>query len=188
MNFTFPIILASNSPRRQELLKKLGVTFTVKVKETSEDFPADMAVEDVARYLAETKAEAFLPDLGDELVITADTTVVLENRVLNKPADAEEAFSMLKSLSGTSHKVVTGVCLLSRKQRISFSDTTVVYFNKLDNSEINYYITHYKPFDKAGSYGIQEWIGMIGIQKIEGSYYNVMGLPVEKLYRQLKQL
>ena len=186
MNFPFPIILASNSPRRQELLQKVGIPFTVKVKEIDEQFPADIETDEVARYLAEQKAEAFLPYLHDELVITADTTVILGQEVLNKPADAAEAFAMLTQLSGRAHKVVTGVCMLRKEWRKSFDDTTTVYFRKLEESEINYYIKHFKPFDKAGSYGIQEWIGMIGIEKIEGSYYNVMGLPVEKVYRHLK--
>lgn len=190
MNFPFPIILASNSPRRQELLRKLGVMFTVRVKETDEYFPADMPAEEVAQYLAEQKANTFREELQHEVIITADTTVVLEDDVLNKPADAAEAYEMLKRLSGKAHKVITGVCLLSKHEgqpiKTSFSDTTSVYFSQLTDDEINYYISNYKPFDKAGSYGIQEWIGMIGIEKIEGSYYNVMGLPVEKLYKHLK--
>jgi septum formation protein len=188
MNLPYPIILASNSPRRQELLRNAGISFSVRVKETDEQFPATMPVVEVARFLADKKAEAFRDELMDELIITADTTVVLRDEVLNKPANANEAASMLQRLSGTSHKVITGVCLLHRKQKVSFDDTTVVYFRQLEKEEIDYYIAHYKPFDKAGSYGIQEWIGMIGIEKIEGSYYNVMGLPVEKLYNYLKQL
>jgi septum formation protein len=188
MNFPFPIILASNSPRRQELLRSIGIPFQVWVKHTDEHYPPDMAAEEVARYLAELKADAFLAGLQNELVITADTTVVLGEEVLNKPADEEEAFSMLKRLSGTSHKVITGVCLLRREQKISFEDSTRVYFRELEEDEIRQYIREYKPFDKAGSYGIQEWIGMVGIEKIEGSFYNVMGLPLEKLYRHLKPL
>ena len=190
MNFPYPIILASNSPRRQELLRNLGISFSVRVKETDEYFPADMPAEEVAQYLAEQKASAFTEELQDEVIITADTTVVLEDNVLNKPADAEEAYQMLKRLSGKVHKVITGVCLLSNHEgealKTSFSDTTSVFFSQLTDDEIYYYIHHYRPFDKAGSDGIQEWIGMIGIEKIEGSYYNVMGLPVEKLYKQLK--
>ena len=188
MNFPFPIILASNSPRRQELLRNLGIPFSVRVKETDESFPADMQADEVARYLAEQKAKAFLGELNEELLITADTTVVLADDVLNKPADAAEAFKMLRRLSGTSHQVITGVCLLRHNNLISFSDVTKVYFRQLEDEEIHYYINDFKPFDKAGSYGIQEWIGMIGIEKIEGSYYNVMGLPVEKLYQHLKKL
>lgn len=166
----------------------MGIPFQVWVKHTDESYPPDMAAEDVARYLAEVKAVAFLEELNDELVITADTTVVLGEDVLNKPADADEAYAMLKRLSGTSHKVITGVCLLSRQQKISFEDITTVYFRPLDEVEIRHYISEYKPYDKAGSYGIQEWIGMVGIEKIVGSYYNVMGLPVDKLYQHLKTL
>ncbi len=188
MNFPFQIILASNSPRRQELLRNLNISFKVQVKETDELFPPDLPATEVARYLAEKKAAAFVPILEEQLVITADTTVVLDEEVLNKPADAAEAQRMLQQLSGKSHKVITGVCLQSSQTKISFDDTTEVYFRPLLEQEIKYYITKYKPFDKAGSYGIQEWIGMIGIEKIEGSYYNVMGLPVEKLYRHLHQL
>ncbi|WP_224999222.1 Maf family nucleotide pyrophosphatase [Cesiribacter sp. SM1] len=188
MNLPYPIILASNSPRRQELLRSAGISFSVKVKETDEVFPAAMPAGEVARFLAEKKADAFVDELEDALLITADTTVVLGEEVLNKPADAKEAVSMLKRLSGTSHKVITGVCLLQRKKKVIFDDITVVYFRQLDEEEIDYYVSNYKPFDKAGSYGIQEWIGMVGIEKIEGSYYNVMGLPVEKLYKHLKQL
>ena len=192
MNFPFPIILASNSPRRQELLRNAGVSFTVEVKETDEQFPPDLPAEEVAQYLAEQKATAFLSDperwQPDTLIITADTTVVLDDEVLNKPADAREAFSMLRRLSGRSHKVITGVCMLHKGQKLSFDDTTTVFFKELTDEEINHYIQQYKPYDKAGSYGIQEWIGMIGIQKIEGSYYTVVGLPIQKVYAHLKLL
>ena len=188
MNFPYPLILASNSPRRQELLRSLGIPFKVQVKETDEDFPASMPAREVARYLAEQKAKAFLPQQQETLIITADTTVVLDEDVLNKPADADEAFQMLRRLSGRSHQVITGVCLLHQQQLHSFDDTTRVYFRELDDEEINYYISQWKPFDKAGGYGIQEWIGMIGIERIEGSYYNVMGLPADKLYQHLKKL
>ena len=192
MNFPYPIILASNSPRRQELLRNAGVSFTVEVKETDEQFPPDMPAEEVALYLAEQKANAFLPHQEsrqpDALIITADTTVVLDDEVLNKPADAREAFSMLRRLSGRTHKVITGVCLLYKGQKASFDDTTKVFFRELTDAEIDYYIQQYKPYDKAGSYGIQEWIGIIGIQKIEGSYYNVVGLPIEKVYTHLNLL
>ncbi|EMR02801.1 Maf family protein [Cesiribacter andamanensis] len=188
MNFSFPLILASNSPRRQELLRLAGIPFSVRVKPTDEHFPPDMPADEVARYLAEQKAEAFRDELQDELVITADTTVVLGDEVLNKPADEQEAYAMLRRLSGTRHKVITGVSLLSRSYTKSFDDCTSVYFRPLEDEEIWQYIRQYKPFDKAGSYGIQEWIGMVGIERIEGSYYNVMGLPVEKLYQHLKKL
>lgn len=187
MNFSFPIILASNSPRRQELFKNLGIPFQVQVKETEELYPADMPATEVAKYLAEKKAEAFLPFLKDELVITADTTVVVDDNILNKPANADEAFAMLRQLSGRAHQVITGVCLQRREQKYSFDDTTQVFFRTLTEEEIWHYVRTYQPFDKAGGYGIQEWIGMIGIEKIAGSYYNVVGLPLEKLYKQLQK-
>lgn len=188
MNFSRPILLASNSPRRKELLASLGLTFEVRVKEVHEDFPEHMQREEVAEYLASHKADAYANDLKDEVLITADTIVCLGDRILNKPADAKEAFEMLRALSGAGHEVITGVCLLTRESKKVFHDTTKVYFKKLSDEEINYYINHYKPFDKAGAYGIQEWIGMIGIEKIEGSYFNVVGLPVQKLYMHLQQL
>lgn len=188
MNFSLPILLASNSPRRKELLAGLGLTFEVRVKEVHEDFPEHMQREEVAEYLASHKADAYAGDLKDEVLITADTIVCLGDRILNKPADAAEAFDMLRALSGASHEVITGVCLLTKETKTVFHDTTKVYFKELSDEEINYYIQHYKPFDKAGAYGIQEWIGMIGIEKIEGSYFNVVGLPVQKLYTHLRQL
>lgn len=188
MNFSRPILLASNSPRRKELLAGLGLTFEVRVKEVQEDFPEHMQREEVAEYLASHKAYAYAADLQDEVLITADTIVCLGDRILNKPADAAEAFNMLRSLSGQAHEVITGVCLLTRETKIVFHDVTKVYFKELTDQEIHYYIEHYKPFDKAGAYGIQEWIGMIGIEKIEGSYFNVVGLPVQKLYTHLLPL
>ncbi|WP_018477973.1 Maf-like protein [Pontibacter roseus] len=188
MNLSRPILLASNSPRRKELLASLGLSFDVRVKEVNEDFPEHMRREEVAEYLASHKAEAYAADLQDEVLITADTIVCLRERILNKPADAAEAFEMLRSLSGTSHEVITGVCLLTQEGKTVFHDVTKVYFKELTDEEINYYILHYKPFDKAGAYGIQEWIGMIGIEKIEGSYFNVVGLPVQKLYTHLLAL
>ncbi|MBD1396126.1 septum formation protein Maf [Pontibacter sp. JH31] len=188
MNFSRPILLASNSPRRKELLAGLGLKFEVRVKEVNEDFPAHMQREEVAEYLASHKANAYTDDLKDEVLITADTIVCLGDRILNKPAHATEAFDMLRALSGTSHEVITGVCLLTQEGRTVFHDTTKVYFKELSDEEINFYIQHYKPYDKAGAYGIQEWIGMIGIEKIEGSYFNVVGLPIQKLYQYLQQL
>lgn len=186
MNSSRPLLLASNSPRRKELLAGLGLTFEVRVKDVQEDFPEHMQREEVAEYLASHKADAYTDDLGDEVLITADTIVCLGDRILNKPANAAEAFEMLRSLSGTSHEVITGVCLLTKESKSVFHDVTKVYFRDLTEEEINYYIEHYKPFDKAGAYGIQEWIGKIGIEKIEGSYFNVVGLPVQKLYTYLK--
>lgn len=189
MNLKYPLILASKSPRRQELLQQAGIAFTVKTKDTEEDFSASHPVTDVARYLAEKKAAAFLddPHFREHIVLTADTTVLVDQQILNKPADAREAQEMLEMLSGRSHQVISGVGLLYKQQLISFDDRTEVYFRKLRASEIAYYIEHYKPFDKAGAYGIQEWIGLVGIEKIIGSYYTVMGLPVHKVYRELEK-
>ncbi|MDX5421085.1 MAG: Maf family nucleotide pyrophosphatase [Hymenobacteraceae bacterium] len=188
MNLRQPLLLASNSPRRKELLASLGLTFAVKVKEVHEEFPEHMQREEVAEYLASHKADAYQGDLQDEALITADTIVCLGERIMNKPADYEEAFEMLRALSGTSHEVITGVCILTKEQKTVFHDSTRVYFKELTDAEIDYYITNYKPFDKAGAYGIQEWIGMIGIERIEGSYFNVVGLPVQKLYTRLLEL
>lgn len=188
MNLAQPLLLASNSPRRKELLASLGLTFEVRVKEVNEDFPEHLKREKVAEYLASHKADAYKSELENEAIITADTIVCLRDQILNKPAGYEEAFQMLQSLSGNAHEVITGVCIQTKKQKIVFHDATIVYFKHLTNSEIDYYITHFKPFDKAGAYGIQEWIGMIGIERIEGSYFNVVGLPVQKLYTKLQEL
>lgn len=178
------IILASKSPRRQELLRGLGIPFEIRTKEIDENFPNTIDASDVASFLAQKKAEAFKLSI-DEILITSDTAVLLTNRILNKPQNTEEAIEMLKSLSGKTHKVCTGVCIKSIEKEVLFSDFTSVTFKPLSTDEIEYYIKHFKPFDKAGSYGIQEWIGFIGIEKIEGCYYNVMGLPLSKLYQEL---
>lgn len=188
MNLSRPLLLASNSPRRKELLASLGLKFEVKVKEVNEDFPDHLKRSEVAEYLASHKADAYQEELENEVLITADTIVCLGERILNKPANYEEAVEMLSALSGTSHEVITGVCVLIKERKAVFHDTTKVYFKKLTKFEIDYYIRNYQPFDKAGAYGIQEWIGMIGIERIEGSYFNVVGLPVQKLYTQLKML
>lgn len=181
------LILASRSPRRKELLKAAGFEFSVRTKNVSEDFPATMTPEVVPLYLAEKKAEAFRKELrpGD-LIIAADTVVILNEVVINKPADPEEARTMLRKLSGQMHSVVTGVCLLSKERKELFSDSTLVMFKTLEESEIDYYVNTYQPLDKAGAYGVQEFIGMIGIERIEGCFYNVMGLPVARLYENLK--
>lgn len=178
------IILASKSPRRQELLRGLGIPFEIRTKEIDENFPNTIDASDVASFLAQKKAEAFKLSI-DEILITSDTAVLLTNRILNKPQNTEEAIEMLKSLSGKTHKVCTGVCIKSIEKEVLFSDFTSVTYKPLSTDEIEYYIKHFKPFDKAGSYGIQEWIGFIGIEKIEGCYYNVMGLPLSKLYQEL---
>ncbi len=185
----YKLILASNSPRRQQLLQQLGVRFTVKTKPVDEYYPDELPPEEVAEYLARKKGSAYQTDLSeDELIITADTVVVVDTTILNKPADDQQAKQMLTKLSGRSHQVITGVCLTTRQTQISCKDTTNVFFRKLTDPEIDYYICQYQPYDKAGGYAIQEWIGMVGITHIEGSYFNVVGLPVEKLYRQLRRL
>jgi septum formation protein len=179
------IILASQSPRRKELLELLDLNFTVEVREVNEVFPESLEVDKVAEYLAKLKAAAFTNIPTDQIVITADTVVILDEQILGKPKDKTEATKMLQSLSNRSHSVITGVCMKSKDKIISFSNTTKVFFKELTSSEIEYYIENYKPFDKAGSYGIQEWIGAIGITKIEGSYFNVVGLPIQELNEQL---
>ncbi|NBP70613.1 MAG: septum formation protein Maf [Cytophagia bacterium] len=180
-----PIILASGSPRRQYLLKEAGFEFTVEKPDIDESFPASLPVESVAKYLAERKAEVFRPRIQNEIVLTADTVVILGNSILNKPADKPEAVRMLQDLSGKTHLVMTGVCIVSKEKEVAFDDTTEVTFKKLSLDEIHYYIDHYKPYDKAGAYGAQDFIGMIAIEKIIGSYFNVMGLPIHRVYQQL---
>lgn len=181
------LVLASKSPRRQSLIKEMGFPFEVRIKEVEEIYPPHLKSEEVPVFLAELKSKPLVDSLIDnEILITSDTVVVNEGKILGKPKDKIEAFEMLQSLLGKSHKVITGVCLHSTEKNISFAETTTVYFSDLTDSEINYYIDNYKPFDKAGAYGIQEWIGAIAINKIEGCYYNVMGLPVHKIYRALQ--
>lgn len=184
MSLKYRLILASKSPRRQELLKSLGFDFDIRTKDVDESFPSTMRVTEVAEYLAKKKSAAF-ELANDELLITSDTTVVLGELILNKPANHQEAIDMITSLSGKAHAVVTGVCLRSVEKTISFSETTQVFFRELTRAEITHYVHTYEPMDKAGAYGIQEWIGMIGIEKIEGDYYNVMGLPSYKVYQHL---
>jgi len=180
------LILASGSPRRKQILEEAGISFVVHNKNTPEEYPTHLPPEDVPVYLARLKAEAFRSEITDEIVITADTIVLNDHTILGKPVDAKEAFNMLRSLSGKKHRVITGVCLFSLKKEVVFSDTTEVYFSHLEDKQIQYYIDNYKPFDKAGGYGIQEWIGLVGIEKITGSYFNVVGLPIHKLYQELK--
>lgn len=182
----YKILLGSGSPRRKQMLEELGISFTISKKEVEETYPEDIEKDKVAEYLAVKKADAFIETLKtDELVITADTTVVVENTILGKASGLEEAKEMLNLLSGRDHYVYTGVCIKSIEKTISFTSSTKVYFKELREEEIDYYIKEYQPFDKAGAYGIQEWIGMIGIEKIEGSYFNVVGLPVQRLYSEL---
>jgi septum formation protein len=185
--FEYDLILASKSPRRQQLLSDLGLKFSVQLMDIPEEFPEGLGMTEVPVYLAELKAEAFRPLLKEnQLVITADTIVWLDGKVLNKPADYAEGFQMLSDLSGKKHQVVTGVCLLSAEKKISFYASTDVWFKELSNEEIHFYLENYRPYDKAGAYGIQEWIGYIGINRIEGSFFNVMGLPVQSVYEHLK--
>jgi septum formation protein len=181
-----PIILASSSPRRQYLLSEIGLTFTIEKPEVDESFPSTMPLDQVPRYLALKKAEYFRLRMKDEIIITADTVVILGNRILNKPSDRTEAIEMLTALSGKTHLVVTGVCILSKEKEETFDDTTEVTFKKLIPQEIEFYVDHYKPFDKAGAYGAQDWIGMVAIEKIVGSYFNVMGLPVHLVHQHLQ--
>lgn len=190
------IYLASNSPRRKELLSGLGIPFNVKIiNDIDESFPEDLPAVKVAEYISGKKAaayETFVKEAGerdaDICVITADTVVIVDDRILGKPADAADAADMLRCISGRSHQVVTGVTILCKNDRTSFSVSTDVTFKSLSEEEIDYYITHYKPFDKAGAYGIQEWIGYIGVTRLEGSYFNVMGFPVQRVYEELKRM
>ncbi|MBW8333228.1 MAG: Maf family nucleotide pyrophosphatase [Prolixibacteraceae bacterium] len=184
---SYEIILASKSPRRQQLLADLGLKFRVESMDIPEDFPEGLGMTEVPVFLAELKAEAFCPILKDnQLVITADTIVWLDGQVMNKPSDYANGFRMLKELSGNKHQVLTGVCLLSTEKKVSFYASTDVWFKELSDEEINYYLENFRPYDKAGAYGIQEWIGYIGINHIEGSFFNVMGLPIQSLYEHLK--
>lgn len=182
------IVLASASPRRRELLASLGVDFRVASgREVNEIYPADINADEVAPYLSRIKAEAYIPDLAaDELLVTADTVVILDNTVLGKPTDLDEARRMLRSLSGRTHKVITGVTVADRDRMETIAALTSVTFAELTDSEIDYYVDRYRPLDKAGAYGIQEWIGCIGVREINGSYYNVMGLPLHRLYTLLR--
>ncbi|MDZ4666209.1 MAG: Maf family nucleotide pyrophosphatase [Bacteroidota bacterium] len=185
-DFPYKLILGSASPRRQELLKSLGFEFETKPINANEDFSSDLKAHEIPLYLAEKKANAYPHQLKEnELLITSDTIVWCDAKVLNKPADFAEGKKMLESLSGKMHEVFTAVCLKSANKQIAFYDTSKVYFKKLKTEEIDYYLTNYSPYDKAGGYGVQDWIGYIGIDKIEGSFYNVMGLPVKGLYEEL---
>lgn len=182
----YHFILASKSPRRQQLLKSLGVDFQVRVREIKEEYPPGLPKEQIPVYLAVLKARAFGAELkGRELLITADTIVWHDGQVLGKPSGREDAVKMLQKLSGSEHKVISGVCLTSTKKQKAFYSVSNVQFKFLTQQEIDYYISSFNPYDKAGSYGIQEWIGYIGVSHIEGSFYNVMGLPVQKLYDEI---
>lgn len=184
----YHIILASNSPRRKELLAGLDIPFDVRVIDgIDESYPDDLATHGIAQYISQKKAAAYrLLMASDELVITADTIVVLGTHVMGKPHDAAEAQAMLRELSGRTHQVITGVTLTTTDRQTSFSVITDVTFKAFTDDEINYYVSNYRPFDKAGAYGIQEWIGHIGVTALNGSYFNVMGLPVQRIYEALK--
>lgn len=183
------IILASHSPRRRYLLKQLGLDFTEISAEVDESFPEGLTPDETAIYLAEKKADHFseLLENPKNILITADTLVLIDNRILGKPEGKKGAIDMLQTLSGSMHQVVTGICLRSRDKSQSFTSWTNVFFKDLSEEEIDHYLENYKPYDKAGAYGIQEWIGYIGITRIEGSYFNVMGLPVQRLYEELSR-
>jgi MAF protein len=186
----YRIVLASNSPRRRDLMTGLGLDYEVKIlPDIDESFPDTLVGEEIPVYIARAKADAYkLLIRPDELIITADTIVWLEGDVLGKPTDDEDAKEMLRRLSGKTHKVITGVCLTTTTFRKSFFAVSEVKFATLDDSEIEYYVRHYHPLDKAGAYGVQEWIGFVGVEQISGSYFNVMGLPVQKLYKELSKL
>lgn len=179
------IILATNSPRRKELLSQLGIDFELRTKDVDESYPVSFRPEAVAVYIAEKKANSFLNAIKDELLIAADTVVAIGDEIFGKPVDEQDAKRMLQHLSGKNHEVITGVALLFKGKIYSFFEKTTVYFKELSEMEIDYYIQHYRPYDKAGSYGIQEWIGLIGVYKIEGSYNNVVGLPTSRLYHEI---
>jgi septum formation protein len=182
----FNIILASKSPRRKQLLKELGINFKTEILEVEEIYPKDMKINEIPEFLSTLKAKPFEKSIDDQtLVISSDTIVCCNENVLGKPQNYDQAFSMLRQLSGKPHQVITGVCLLSKEKKITFSSITTVFFKYLTDEEIEYYIKNYQPYDKAGAYGIQEWIGHIAVERIEGSYFNVMGLPIQQLYEEL---
>lgn len=184
-NLGYQIILASQSPRRQELLRGLNIPFEIQTIDVEEDYPNELRGAEIPCYLAEKKANAY--SLHENIMlITADTIVWLDNQVLGKPTDKENAVEMLKALSGKTHEVITGVCITTKNKRKTFSAVSKVRFAELSKEEIEFYVEKYRPYDKAGAYGVQEWIGYIGVEYIEGSFYNIMGLPIQKLYTELK--
>jgi nucleoside triphosphate pyrophosphatase len=184
----YRIILASRSPRRQELLRELGLNFEVVIRDWSEEFPEHLRREEIALYIAGEKAKTFKSEIKkNEIVITADTVVWCNNKVLDKPVDKYDAKRIIREISGNTHEVITGVCLLSATKQTFFFSSTKVTFSELTDDEIEYYVDNFRPFDKAGAYGIQEWIGIAACSRIEGSYFNVMGLPSEQVYSELKR-
>lgn len=188
MKTPYHVILASNSPRRKELLAGLDLPFQVRVLQNiDESYPADLPTEQIAEFISKKKAQAYAKTMADdELVITADTVVILGNEVMGKPKDEADARRMLSELSGRTHQVTTGVTITTRERQTSFSVVTNVTFKQLSTDEIEYYVQNYHPMDKAGAYGIQEWIGYIGVTALEGSYFNVMGLPVQRIYEAIR--
>jgi len=184
----YRLILASRSPRRQQLLRELGLKFDVVIKEYEEIYPESLSGEEIARFVAHEKAASFKDNISDnEIVIAADTIVWCNNKVLGKPLDHDDATRILKEISGNTHEVITGVSLRSQTKELTFSESAKVTFETLTEEEISYYIDEYKPYDKAGAYGIQEWIGIIACSHIDGSYFNVVGLPVQRLYKELQR-
>jgi septum formation protein len=184
----YRITLASRSPRRQQLLRELGLEFDVVIREYEEIYPEGLTGEQIARFVAYEKAASYKDDISDnEIIIAADTIVWCNNNVLGKPLDRADAIRILKEISGNTHEVITGVSLRSKTRELTFSESTKVTFEPMSDEEINYYIKEYKPYDKAGAYGIQEWIGIIACSHIDGSYFNVVGLPVQRLYKELQK-
>ena len=189
LKLNYKLILASGSPRRQQFFKDLDLDFEVRLKDTEEIYPETLKAEEITNFLAELKANAFEGEIAEnELLITSDTIVWLNGKALGKPKDYDDAFAILKSLSNETHDVITSVCFKTNHETETIYEVTKVTITTLTDDEIRYYLDHYKPFDKAGAYGIQEWIGLIGISKIEGSYTNVVGLPTEKVYHYLRNL
>ncbi len=182
------VLLGSKSPRRAELLKAVGIKFTLISLDVNEDYPETINLEDVAEYLACKKSEGYTQSLHNKILLTADTTVLLNGEIINKPKSLSDAADMLKKISGKMHTVLTGVCLRSETTKIAFTDKTNVYFKTLTDEQINFYVQNYSPLDKAGAYGIQEWIGYIGVEKIDGDFYNVMGLPINRVYEALLKM
>jgi len=186
LSLSKPVILASQSPRRRQLLQDAGIPFEIRLQDVEETWPPELPVEDVAAYLAEKKAGALQATLqpGD-ILLTADSVVILNGKIYNKPEDFEDACRMLGALSGNMHRVITGVCLLSTEKKEVFSEVSNVYFAEMSDEEIEHYVSQYKPYDKAGSYAVQEWVGLCKINRIEGDFYNIMGLPVQAVYARL---
>ena len=184
----YNVILASKSPRRQQFFKDLDIEFSIQLKEVEEIFPEELQGAEITDFLADLKSKPFFDLTNKDLLITSDTIVWLENKMLGKPKNKDEAFKMLRNLSGKKHEVITSISIKSKSFQKVFNDITMVHFKELSDDEINYYIKNYNPYDKAGAYGIQEWIGFIAIHKMEGSYFNVAGLPIHKLYKELMGL